>query len=130
VSSRELILAVLREAGKDGIQTTEIAESVGVDISTVNKRIKAMKREGVPIAYIFRRISEGKREKIRPFHVYGRTKDAPGPPPLTNRERMQRYRKNVKGRSLNSVFNLGLTTRKAIAVVTRGMTTPIAQAFD
>ena len=130
MSSRDSILAVLREAGKDGIQTTEIAQAVGVDISTVNKRIAAMKREGVPIAYVFHRIGEGKREKIRPFHVYGRTKDAPSPPPLTNRERMQRYRKNVKGRSLNSVFNLGLTTRKAIAVASRRMAPVNDQVSD
>lgn len=130
MSSRDSILAVLREAGKAGIQTNEIAEAVGVDISTVNKRIKAMKREGVPIAYVFHRISEGKREKIRPFHVYGRTVDAPRPPPFTGLERMQRYRKNVKGRSLNSVFNLGLTVRKAIAVASRRMTPVNDQVSD
>ncbi len=130
MSSRDSILAVLREAGKDGIQTTEIAQAVGVDISTVNKRIAAMKRDGVPIAYVYRRTTEGHRVYIRPFHVWGRKKNGPKPKPFDNYETTRRYRQRIKAHSLNSVFNLGLTVRKAHAVVVHGMTPFNSQAFD
>lgn len=124
------IVEALRDAGKEGISTAEIKAVTGASISYINRYINEMKAGGAEIAYVYRRTTEGHRVYIRPFHVWGRTKNGPKPKPFDNYETTRRYRQRIKAHSLNSVFNLGLTVRKAHAVVVHGMTPFNSQVSD
>lgn len=124
------IIEALQDAGKEGISTAEIRAETGASISHISRCIKKMKANGAEIAYIYRRTTEGHRVYIRPFHVWGRTKNGPKPKPFTNYETTRRYRQRIKAHSMNSVFHLGMSVRKAHAAVVHGMTPVNGQVSD
>jgi len=130
VKYQEAIVEALRDAGKEGISTAEIKAATGASISYINRYINEMKASGVAIAYVYRRTTEGHRVYIRPFHVLGRTKNGSKLKPFDNYETTRRYRQRIKAHSLNSVFNLGLSVRKAHAAVVHGMTPSNSRSFD